>query len=122
VASGNLLGESVRVGACLEGVALKVSKVYRVDAGDEAAGQPRTWTFIEFEVPDHEAERLAKGLSEVLDPAHGWYCDFRTPEETFVVFSGREFRYRRGDRTARAEVEDYARSVGVPESQLDWRE
>jgi hypothetical protein len=82
----------------------------------------RTWTFIEFEIPDDEAERLANGLSEVLDPAHGWYCEFRTSDETFVVFSGRQFRYRRGDRSGRIEVEIYGRSVGVPESQLDWRE
>ena len=40
----------------------------------------------------------------------------------FVVFSGRIFRYRRGDETERAKVADYARSVGVPEQQLDWAE
>jgi hypothetical protein len=41
-------------------------------------------------------------------------------DETFVVFSGRIFRYRRGDQTARTAVEAHARSVGVPESELDW--
>jgi hypothetical protein len=32
------------------------------------------------------------------------------------------FRYTRGDRSARAEVEAHARSVGVPEAQVDWPE
>jgi hypothetical protein len=32
------------------------------------------------------------------------------------------FRYRRGDKNGRAKVEDYARSVGVPDAQLDWAE
>jgi hypothetical protein len=39
-----------------------------------------------------------------------------------VVFSGRIFRYRRGDRSERAKVEAYARSIGVPDEQLDWAE
>jgi len=49
-------------------------------------------------------------------------CDFRTTDETFVVFSGRIFHYPRGDRLRRSEAEDYGRSVGVPEAQLDWPE
>jgi hypothetical protein len=39
-----------------------------------------------------------------------------------VVFAGRIFRYRRRDDTERVKVVDYARSVGVPEDQLDWAE
>jgi hypothetical protein len=39
-----------------------------------------------------------------------------------VVFAGRIFGDRRGDDTERAKVADYARSVGVPEEQLDWSE
>lgn len=46
--------------------------------------------------------------------------DFRTPEETFVVYSGKVFRYRRGDSAGRAEAEAYGRSKGVPENELDW--
>ena len=121
MARGNLIAESVRVGGSV-GVALTVEKVYRVEAGDKTVGQPRVWTFIAFEVADDDAERLADALSEALDPAGGWYCDFRTMEETFVVFGARIFRYRRGDQAARADAEAYARSAGVPEGQIDWSE
>ncbi len=38
------------------------------------------------------------------------------------LFAGRTFSYRRGDATARSEVVAYARSLGVPEAQLDWAE
>lgn len=65
-------------------------------------------------------QRLASALSDALDPRLGWYCDFRSDEETFVVFSGRIFQYRRGDRSGRFEAEAHARSVGVPETQIDW--
>ena len=118
----SLIAESLRVGAAVEGVPLTVRKVSRADCGDEQAGQPGIWTFIDFEAPAVAAASLAQALSEVLDASLGWYCDFRSADETFVVFAGRVFRYPRGDRVARTSVENYARSVGVPEPQLDWPE
>ena len=48
---GVLLAESLRRDVALEGVSLEVWKVSRADAGDEAAGQPRTWTFLHFRAP-----------------------------------------------------------------------
>jgi hypothetical protein len=122
MAKGILIGESLRVGASLEGVRLVAEKVYRLAVGDEDSGQPRIWTFIEFEVSDGDVQSLATALSDGLDPTSGWYCDFRSAEDTFVVFAGRIFRYRRGDRAGRAEAEAHARSIGVPVAQLDWPE
>jgi hypothetical protein len=61
-------------------------------------------------------------LIRSLDPEGGWYCDFRSIDETFVVLAGRAFRYLRGDAAGRAEAEAYGRAVGVPEAQLDWPE
>jgi hypothetical protein len=120
--AGVLIAESLRTGARLEGVTLTVRRIVRVDDGDTDAGQPLTWTFIEFEAPIDEAEELAAALSRALDKRLGWYCDFRSPTETFVVFAERVFRYRRGDKGGRSEAEAHARSMGVPESQLDWPE
>jgi CBS domain-containing protein len=51
---------------------------------------------IEFQIDDHDAPQLASALADVLDDK-GWYVDFRSRDETFVVFAGRVFRYRRGD-------------------------
>jgi hypothetical protein len=120
--AGVLIAESLRTGARLEGVTLTVRRIVRVDDGDTDAGQPLTWTFIEFEAPIDEAEELAAALSRALDKRLGWYCDFRSPTETFVVFAERVFRYRRGDKGGRSQAEAHARSMGVPESQLDWPE
>jgi hypothetical protein len=117
--SGTLIVESMRVGSVLDG-GLHVTKISRAEAGDVDAGQPRTWTFLEFDAPDDDADRLSRALEGVLEHRGGWYCDFRTDEETFVVFAGRTFRYRRGDAAGRAAAADYGRSVGVPEAQLDW--
>ena len=117
---GTLIAESIRIGAELSGVRLVTRKVSRAAAGDVSAGQPELWTFLEFEAEEQEAGVLADALAEVLDRRHGWYTDFRTPEETFVVYSGRVFRHPRGDSTGRAEATAYGRSVGVPDHQLDW--
>src|SRR5260370_15365891 len=119
---GILVAERIRVGASLEGLPLTVRKIYRMEAGDVDVGQPRVWTFLEFEARDDEVKALADRLSSVLEPELGWYCDFRSDDETFVVFAGHIFRYRRGDRTGRARAEEYALSVGVPTAQLDWPE
>ena len=118
--SGALLAESLRPDAVLGGIPLTVTKIYRAALGDAGAGQPLLWTVIEFEIPADRAHELAEALSRLLLADGGWYCDFRSAQEVFVVFSGRIFRYSRGDRSGRARAEEYGRSVGMPEAQLDW--
>src|SRR5262245_24605052 len=120
VVVGTLIAESLRVGAVIEGIPFTTTKVVRADAGDAAAGQPVTWTFVHFEAPESAAERLARALESALEGSGGWYCDFRSDDETFVVFADRTFRYRRGDPAGRDEAAEYGRSVGVPAAQLDW--
>jgi hypothetical protein len=66
------------------------------------------------------AAELATALSRVLSRDGGWYCNFCSRDEVFVVFRDRIFRYPYGDRAERATVEAYGRSMGVPEAQLDW--
>lgn len=118
---GTLIAESFRVGAELGGVCLTTRNIRRLAAGDLSAGQPEIWTLIEFEAEDAEADALSSALAGVLDEP-GWYADFRSPGETFVVYSGRIFRYPRGDSAGRAEAAAHGRALGVPEAQLDWPE
>jgi hypothetical protein len=116
VYSGTLIGESLRVGTELDGIPLTVTKFSRIRVEDE----PQVWTLIYFDVAAARAADLAERLSRLLVRDGGWYCDFRSDDEVFVVFCDRVFRYRRGDGTARSAAEDYARSMGVPEAQIDW--
>lgn len=119
MARGVLIAESLRADADLDQLDLSVDRIWRSDAGVEAAGQPLRWTLLRFSVPDDSAQALAERLAETLDVG-GWYVDFSTAEETFVVYSGKVFRYPRGDVAGRAEAVDHGRAVGVPEEQLDW--
>jgi hypothetical protein len=118
--TGVLIAESLRVGATLEGVPLTARKLWRIAIEDPMVEQPSAWTLIQFEAAEADGPRLAAALAAVLDDAPGWYADFHSPTEKFVVFPGRVFRYPRGDRAARAEAEEHARSLGIPDAQLDW--
>jgi hypothetical protein len=118
---GALIAESIKPGTTLEGIPLVIRKLYRLAPPNVTPEQPPTWTVIEFEAGEDHAEALATALTAMLD-APGWYCDFKSPSERFVVFPGRFFRYARGDKVARAEAQSHGRSLGVPEAQLDWPE
>jgi hypothetical protein len=120
--TGCLIAESLRVQGVIEGLRLIVTKVSRADVGCVEVGQPRTWTFIDFEAADEDAELLASALARALQGSGGWYCDFRSDSETFVVFADRSFRYPRGDTAGRAVATEYARAAGVPDEQIDWPE
>lgn len=90
--------------------------------GSSLEEQPPHWTLLWFEADEADAHPLAEALADALDANGGWYADFHSDSEVTVVFAGRVFRYHSGDRAERAKVADYARSVAVPEEQLDWAE
>jgi hypothetical protein len=119
--AGNLITESLRPGTVLDTVRIAVGKITTIDHANATAEQPSRWTILGFEIDDDDADRLADWLagSLVADPSV-WYCDYHNQVEHFVIFPGRIFRYRIGDRDERAKVIDYGRMIGVPESQLDW--
>jgi hypothetical protein len=54
------------------------------------------------------------------DGASAQSASYRCHRPTLVVFAGKVFRYRKGDRAARDEVVAYGRAAGTPEHQLDW--
>ena len=115
--------ESLRVGADLRVPSLRVVRVGRHDVSrSTSTGQPDIWTFLDFEAPDDVADELAEALTEILTSDQGWYADFRVGDDHVIVFSGRVFRYAKGDDAGRDAAVNYGRTVGVPEHQLDWGE
>ena len=117
---GGLIAESLRVGAVLEGVPLIVTKISRADVGDVDAGQPRRWTFLEFEARDEDAMRLADTLEGVLAVQGGWYCDFHSDTETLSCSPTEHFDIHAAMNKAAPTPPPTRARVGVPEAQLDW--
>jgi hypothetical protein len=121
---GTVIGESLRPGARIEDVPLRVTCIRRggpaeLSAAQIAAGVPKRWTLIEFEADEADADKLATSIASALDDT-GWYVDFHSTTDSYVIFSGRTFRYARGDARGRAAAIEFGRSRGVPDSQLDW--
>jgi len=117
--TGTLIAESLRPGASLENLGLLVRDISRFQVPGTAADQPDIWTTFDFEADERRAEDLARAFAGALDEP-GWYLDFRSPAETFVVFPGRTFRYPRGDAAGRAAAQAHGRRLAIPEPQLDW--
>jgi hypothetical protein len=89
---------------------------------DHAPTQPGEWTLIDFDAPAACRDELIEQLSAALLGEGGWYANFSTSDEVFVIYAGRTFRYPRGDAEGRAHAQQYGRTHGVPEPQLDWAE
>ena len=116
---GTLIAESLRVGTTLADLNLTVRKVSRYRAGGTTPEQPEIWTTLDFEADESDASELAEVFAQVLDQP-GWYVNFQSPAESFVVFPGKIFRYPRGDAAGRAAARAHGRQLAIPEPQLDW--
>ena len=116
---GTLLAESLRIGTSLADLNLTVRKISRYQVPGATADQPSIWTSLEFTADEGRADELAGTFAGALDQP-GWYVNFESPTESFVLFPGRIFRYPRGDAAGRAEAQAYGRQLAIPEPQLDW--
>jgi hypothetical protein len=121
VLTGALVAESLQMGTVFEVPNLTLTRISRRDVSESAAeAQPPVWTLVEFEAADEVADQLADAFARSLLAEGGWYASFTVGNEHVVIFAGRIFRQQRGDRLRRAEIESYARHVGVPPEQMDW--
>ena len=116
---GTLIAESLRVGTTLADLNLTVRKISRYRAGGTTPDQPGIWTALDFEAGESDARELAEAFAGVLDQP-GWYVNFQSPAESFIVFPGKIFRYPRGDAAGRAAAQAHGRQLAIPEPQLDW--
>lgn len=115
---GTVIAESLEVGTNLDRLGIIVRRFHRYEVHDVPSWQPSIWTSLDFEADDDEAERLADVFAAGLRES-GWYVNYSTQRETFVVFPGKAFRYERGDMRGRAQAQDHGRTLGIPEPQLN---
>ncbi|MFO0702616.1 MAG: hypothetical protein U0514_01935 [Candidatus Andersenbacteria bacterium] len=86
-----------------------------------AVGQPSRWHLLSVTVDEDKVQEAAGAVSRALKKGK-WYVDFSSDSEKIVVYPGRVFRYQRGNAASRVQAVTYGRSLGIPESQLDWKE
>lgn len=100
---------------------VRPTRTWTCDPPDPGPDQPERWSVVDFEAPEEQGDEIARLLSDSLLPGP-WYCDFHSDDTVWVAFSGRCFRYARGDARGRAAAVHHGREAGVPPAQLDWRE
>jgi hypothetical protein len=49
---------------------------------------------LDWVAEEREAQRLADQLASCPSSTGGWYTDFPTTTDTFVIFASKVFRYR----------------------------
>ena len=99
---------------------LRITKTETWHVTNAASYQPTTWTAMSFEVKESQANTIAEKLSRALKPQ--WYINASTTSQVYVVFPCKVFMYPKGDCQQRAAAQQYGRSLGIPDSQLDWSE
>jgi hypothetical protein len=117
--TGLLLQESLADRSVLD--RLHVTKVEKWKVGEAGLPGPAMWTATHFEGNVTDVDKTAEAISAAMVDSY-WYANIHCLADEIVIFAGKVFRYPRGDAMARRAPEDYARSVGVPEHQIDWEQ
>ncbi len=100
---------------------VRVTRTETWQVRNAAPYQPPVWTALSFEADESQADELAQTMAGALKP-QGWFINASTEADVYVIFPGRVFRYRKGDREQRQAAVEFGRSLAIPESQLDWSE
>jgi len=117
--SGLLIKESLRDRSVLD--RLRIVKEESWDIDDAAEGQSPVWNVAWFEIEEDFIDEMTEALSEALEPGK-WFLEISNDDTMIVVFPGKVFSYKKGDEAGREAVEEFGRSIGIPEHQLDWKE
>lgn len=113
--TGLLLKESLKDMSVLD--LIKITKEEKWDIDNAADFQPKVWNAVEFK-GEGKVEEIAESMSKAMNPR--WYLNISTDKEEFVVFLNKVFKYSKEDKEGKKKAQEYARSLNIPESQIDW--
>jgi len=115
---GTLIKESLESGEI--GKLIKVTGTETWLSENSADYQPDTWTAVFFSVEDDKLDAVTACFSRTLK--RRWYADITTDDKKYIVFRDKIFSYDRKIASGRKAAADYARSIGIPQSQIDWQD
>ena len=117
--TGLIIKESIPSDTILAELGLKIVKTEKWHIGERAAEfQPGTWHALSVEGDVGKIDTIAYELSLHISPQ--WYANMSNARTEYVIFHGKVFKHRKGDKTDAAAAVKYGRSVGIPDHQLDW--
>jgi len=80
----------------------------------------KQWTMHTVDIPENQADDIAKELSETLDSKHSWYADFKNDKFHYVIFRNRIFKINKSKKEQYDEAVRYGISLKIPEYELDF--
>lgn len=87
------------------------------DLVDALPDQSQQVTVVTLTVRDEMAPAIADELSRALKSPH-WYADVCHEFDCYIVFPGKVFHYAPKEVDKRQKAFEYAKSLGIPESQI----
>lgn len=80
------------------------------------------WTLRTVEIPEREADNVAKLLSESIDVTHesSWYVDFKNNRNHYIVFRDKVFKIDILKPFQYKEARDFGIRMGIPEYQMEF--
>ena len=115
---GVIIEESIEDKAVLKKVRILKTKIEPVTAKHRTPWV-KQWTLHTIEIPESQAEQIAKEHSKSLDSQHAWYADFKNDATHYVIFRKKIFKVDRTKKEQYNAVTRYGMSLGIPEYQLD---
>lgn len=117
---GLLIKESLTDQSVLDQLTITKEEVWDVE--NVAADQPSHWHAVWFEGPIAFADTIATKLAQSLKSNPAWYTNFTANQTVYVIFPNKVMTNTKGNHSQRNDVETYARTLSIPENQLDWSE
>ncbi len=113
---GTIILESLKSDSLVSKLNIKKKETWNV--GNNDPQQPAIWTAISFDNPkDSFLEIISEIQANLKD---FWYVDVRDQTNTIIIFPQKVFDYQTGDILQKQNAVNYGKSIGIPESQLDW--
>jgi len=116
---GVIIEESLENKKILKKVKVIKTKIEQV-TGEHKTPWITKWTLHTIEIPEKDADKIAKELSQSLDSQHSWYADFKNNFFHYIIFRNRFFKVDRSKKEEYQKTTDYGISLGIPSYQLDF--
>jgi len=115
---GVIIGESLENKDVLRKIKIISTKIEKTTKKHKS--QVKEWTLHTIEIPESEAEDIAKEISKDLESKAGWYADFKNDTRHYIIFRNKIFFIDRRSKEQYDEAKNYGISLGIPEYQVDF--
>ena len=119
---GVIIEESLDSNEVLKMVKILETKVEKVSE-EHQTPQLKQWTLHTVEIPEADADSVAKDISEVIRggaKGDNWYADFKNDRYHYIIYRGKVFKVDLQNPVLYKEAKRYGISLGIPEYQVDF--